>query len=80
MNEEILVKRFATIAVEKGFITRENFLEARRVQLDQELEGQQPNLIGRILHQLGYITDQQINEVLSEILAIRNEYMDSNDQ
>ncbi|MDB4443856.1 hypothetical protein N9174_00770 [bacterium] len=60
-------KRFGTVAVEMGFVNREQILEAMKVQIEQDLDGLEHKRIGSILYSLGYITLPQIEEVL-EIL------------
>ena len=60
-------KRFGTVAVEMGFVNREQILEAMKVQIEQDLDGLEHRRIGSILYSLGYITLPQIEEVL-EIL------------
>lgn len=64
MAEESSGKRFSTIAIEKGFITKEQFLEAMGMQIENELEGAEHRFIGSVLYGMGYMTIQQINEVL----------------
>ena len=59
-----LIKRFGTVAVEKGFITKEQFVEAMGMQIENELEGIQPKLTGDVLVEMGYLTQDQVREVL----------------
>ena len=60
----ILDRRFGNLAIEKGFITKYELYEALRSQ-QQEKEGDEhPRYIGKILEDLGYMTDEQIEEVL----------------
>ena len=58
------VKRFGVIAVEKGFITLEQLVEALTVQVIEETEGKKRRLIGQILLSMGYLTSSQIDEVM----------------
>ena len=60
-------KRFGTIAIEKGFITKDQFVEAMAVQIENDLEGIEHRLIGSILYSMDYMTDIQINEVLESM-------------
>ena len=62
-----LEKRFGTIAVEKGFTTKEQVLEAMRVQVSEDLDGKEHRRIGSILYSLGYIKIPEINEVLESM-------------
>ena len=57
-------KRFGDIAMEMGFITEEQLEEAAQVQMDQDADGLEHRLIGSILYSLGYMTLQQVNEVI----------------
>jgi len=58
------VKRFGVIAVEKGFITLEQLVEAMTVQILEGTDGKKHRLIGQILLSLGYLTSPQIDEVM----------------
>ena len=66
MAEIPIQKRFGAIAIDKGFITKEQFVEAMAMQIENELEG---GLIpiGRILQSMGYMTEQQVKEVLATL-------------
>lgn len=64
MTIEVRDKRFGVIAVEKGFITKEQLFEAIKIQIEEDLEGKPHRLIGRILIRLGYLTRGQADEVL----------------
>jgi hypothetical protein len=63
-------KRFGTMAVEKRYVSREQLLEAMRIQVEQDLDGLEHRLIGSILFSMGYMTLEQVNEVID---AVRNE-------
>jgi len=60
--------RFGYLAIQKGFITKDQLINAIRVQiLNEEKEcGSEP--VGRILKEMGFITDEQIDEVMRDIL------------
>jgi len=64
MSEGKLVKRFGTVAVEKGFINPENLYEAVKIQIFENMDNYDHRLIGQILLKLGYINTEQIKEVL----------------
>lgn len=57
-------KRFGALAVEKGFVTLDQVIEAISIQARENIEGKGKRLIGEILRELGYITPSQIYEVL----------------
>jgi hypothetical protein len=63
------VKRFGVIAVDKGFITVEQLLEAMTIQIQDGIEGKKHRLIGQILLSLGYLTSSQIDEVMESMDA-----------
>jgi hypothetical protein len=56
--------RFGTIAVEKGFITKDQLVEALSVQARENVENGSHRLIGQILLDCGLMTQAQIDEVL----------------
>jgi hypothetical protein len=57
-------KRFGVIAVEKGFITKENLFEALKIQVEDDLSDKPHCLIGQILIRLGHLNREQADEVL----------------
>ncbi|UCF82145.1 MAG: hypothetical protein JSV50_13155 [Desulfobacteraceae bacterium] len=60
-----LEKRFGTIAVEKGFITIDQLVEAMDIQVMDNVEKGEHRPIGRILLAQGLLTIPQISEVLA---------------
>ena len=71
MAEKSYGKRFSTVAIEKGFIIKEQFVEAMGVQIENDLEGTGHRFIGSVLYGMGYMTIQQINEVLETMTKER---------
>lgn len=69
MNTEDNEMRFGIIAVEKGFVTAEQIVNALEIQVKEDLSSGKHQRIGMILLEQGYITLQQVNEVLEEIGA-----------
>ncbi len=65
MDKEHLEKRFGVIAIEKGFIKPEQLLEALNIQVMEDIEHKEHRPIGRILLELGHVTEPQIDEVLN---------------
>jgi hypothetical protein len=58
-------KRFGTVAVEKGFITLDQLLDAINIQIMENVEVEdQHRFIGTILFEQGLITTPQIDDVL----------------
>ena len=60
-------KRFGAIAIEKGFISKEQLLEALQIQAEENIEKGTHRLIGQILIEKGYITQSQVDKVLAVI-------------
>jgi rubrerythrin len=60
-------KRFGYFSIKKGFVTEDQFMEAMRIQISNEQKGDESNSIGQIMKEMGYLTEEQINEVISDI-------------
>ena len=60
-------KRFGVVAVEQGFITRDQLFEALKAQVDEDLDWGRHRRLGEILHQQGVMTREQIDEVLETL-------------
>ena len=60
-------KRFGVVAVEKGFITEADVLDAMKVQVQEDISSGKHKLIGRILLERKRITQAQIDEVLKSV-------------
>ena len=58
------VKRFGFMAVEMGFITLDQIIEAMKIQVREDLENQKHRLVGEILVDLGFMNPSQVDEVL----------------
>ena len=67
MSEGKLDKRFGAVAIDKGFITLENLIDAMKIQIRENLDGSEHRLIGQILWEEGYLDSDQINEVLKSM-------------
>lgn len=64
MIKKKLKNRFGTIAVDKGFITAAQLVEALTIQAQENIELGTHRLIGQILMEQGLLTESQIDEVL----------------
>lgn len=64
MSIEQLDRHFGIIAIEKGFISTEQLLEALKVQIKKLLEQGEHGLIGAILLEKEFMTISQVEEVL----------------
>lgn len=60
-------KRFAEVAIEMGFITEDQAKQALAEQLDDNVNNQMHRLIGRILLERGWMTSNQIFEVVNAL-------------
>ena len=56
-------KRFGTIAIEKGFITKEQLIDALRTQVEEEVEQGAHRFIGSILIEKKAINAKQLGTV-----------------
>lgn len=67
MSDAKLDKRFGAVAIQRGFITVEQLLDAMKDQIVEDLESSEHRLIGQILWEKGYISTEQIKEVLDSM-------------
>jgi len=67
MDTEHLEKRFGVIAIEKGYVSAEQFVDALKVQVMDDINKGKHRLIGRILLEQGIMNPEQINAVLEVI-------------
>ena len=59
--------RFATLAMEKGFIDLDQFTEAMRVQIMEDISRVKHRRIGEILLEMEHISASEISEILTEM-------------
>jgi len=64
MAIEHFEKRFGAVAVEKGFITLDQFMAAMKIQVKEDMELAKHRLIGEVLIEQGFMDTTQINKVL----------------
>jgi hypothetical protein len=62
-------KRFGNIAIEKGFLTLDELINALEIQVQEEIKKGERRLIGQILLEQKVMTSDQIKEVLSDIFG-----------
>lgn len=65
-------KFFGEIALENRFVTPEQLYEALTLQARSKVEGGQDKLLGQILLELGYMTEDQIREVLDILYPVKD--------
>ena len=67
MTTKYFEKRFGMMAVEKGFVTPEQVLEAIEIQVKENMEQKKHRFIGTVLVEQGYMRHSQIQEVLKSM-------------
>ena len=68
MTSEKIEKRFGVFAVEMGFITADQLVEALKIQVTEDLRGDKRRLIGTILLDQGHMTNQQVDDVVLKLM------------
>ena len=63
-------KRYGNIAIEKGFITPEQLMEALNIQVMEEINDGNHRLLGVILFEKKFITLKQDQEVLDALATL----------
>ncbi len=63
----MLDKRFGAVAIDMGFVSLEQLFEAMKIQIKENTEGVEHRLIGQILWEKGYMSTEQINDVLKSM-------------
>ena len=62
-------KLFGEVAFENGYVTTEQLYEALTFQAKSEVQGRPYRFLGQILIDLGFMSESQVLEVLSELHA-----------
>jgi hypothetical protein len=70
MDIELFKKRFGVTAVEKGYISSDQLIEALAIQVAEDISTGGHDLIGKILFEQGILTMDRVDEVL---VAMRQE-------
>jgi hypothetical protein len=60
-------RRFGTVAVNRKFATIEQVRSAILEQLEDDVNGREHRLLGSILYDKGWISEEQIEAILKEI-------------
>jgi mannitol/fructose-specific phosphotransferase system IIA component (Ntr-type) len=63
--------RFGMVAVEKGFVTPEQVVEALEIQVKENLSTGMHRCIGVILQSKGFITPSQLDEALKALEELK---------
>lgn len=64
-------KRFGIIAIEKGYITRNDLVEALNIQVNEDIKYGAHRLVGEIFLDQDSMTVNQIEEVVQAVLSHR---------
>jgi len=64
--------QFGVMAVEMEFITASQLGKAVNVQMKEDLSGMKHRLLGEILVDMGFMTENQVAEVLKTVKKPRN--------
>jgi hypothetical protein len=67
MEKEHLEKRFGVLAVEKGYVTPYQVIEALKIQVTEDMEKSKHRPIGVILSEQGLLTTSQLIDVLESM-------------
>ena len=73
MDREAVDIRFGMVAVQKGFIKKEDILRALDIQLGEDFSVGRHRLIGKILLDEGLITLSQVGEVIESLSKIKKQ-------
>ena len=65
--------RFGMVAVDKGFVKTEDVIKALEIQYKENVFSEKHRLIGEILNDQGFMTTEQIDEVVELLEKLRSE-------
>ena len=66
-QNETICSRFGAIAVEQGFLTREQLIQGLNEQVDDNLTGRPHRVLGAICFNHDWMTAEQIEIVLNQM-------------
>ncbi len=64
MEESYYLRRFGSVAISEGFLTMEQFINAMKTQVKEEVERGEHTLIGEILVEMGVVDRPKVEKVL----------------
>ncbi len=70
----LTTSRFGKIALDMEFVTTKQLIEALTEQVEDDIAGKPPRPIGQIMLKNGWITEEQIDIVLKELLKLLKEH------
>ncbi|MBI4583382.1 MAG: hypothetical protein HY717_05095 [Planctomycetes bacterium] len=66
-------KFFGEVALEQRFVTEKQLYEALTIQAHDKALGKPERLLGQILLELNYMTDEQVAKVLNILFPVKEE-------
>ncbi len=66
-------KFFGEIALERKYVTPEQLYEALTQQVRAKVDGRAEKLLGQVLLELGYMTEDQIRQVLDILYPVQED-------
>lgn len=69
MEKGLVQIRFGLVAVDMGFITPEQLVDALKIQVMEDIQKKDHRLIGTILLDLGFIGGDQIDKVVMKMMS-----------
>lgn len=66
-------KFFGEVALEKKLVTTDQLYEALTLQARAKVEGRGEKLLGQVLLELGYLSEDQIRQVLDVLYPVADE-------
>ena len=72
MDKETVDIRFGMVAVQKGFIKKEDIFKALDIQLAEDFSVGRHRLIGKILLDEGLLSLSQVGAVLETLAKVKN--------
>jgi len=70
-NNHAFCSRFGSIAVDLGYITNEQLTLALDEQVEDDLSGRPHRVLGAICFAQGWMTPEQIDQVLNQMFKVR---------
>jgi hypothetical protein len=64
---EKLKNRFGTIAINKGYITKDQLIRALTIQANENIEEGKHRLLGQILLGEGFLSAEQVDDILDTL-------------
>ncbi|MFC1820694.1 hypothetical protein ACFLZG_06375 [Thermodesulfobacteriota bacterium] len=65
-------RKYGELAIQKGFITKKQLINAMKIQIEGEQDDSDSTPIGIILRRLGYINNEQAVEIVKDIIELEN--------